>query len=723
MPKINLSANNLASGTLSDARFPATLPAISGVNLTSLNASNISSGTLADARLSSNMMKLDTQQTITGGKTFQNAWMGVVQSTSGTSAGLHLESAFDAGTLLYTIISGNANPKFTLLANGKHIWGPGGAASHDTYLYRQDVGKLRTSGTFIADTAIGIGTNSPSQALEVNGNLKAAIGLFSGYLDVTGTVASKDMLTVSKNGGVGLTIGHVGDTSVRFYITTEGAIGWGTGVGSSFWDQVDVSLQRTGASSLQVTGSLHVDNNLTTGTAIGINTTNLSAGGSNPQLHVKTNRTSGNSTVAILISDGATSNTDGDYKAIRAAANNFNSLSELRFIESDGTNNNTAIGFATAYQAGSLREVARITGGGYLGLGTALPSEKFHQLGGNMLLEGGVGANTYFSVKWDSTGWNGSGFEIKDRTTGNAILSLFALGSGYSGYQNNRVLQVDNNNFYFSFSGNYKFALTPAGRLGINNTSPSEALDVTGNIKASGTITGNGSGLTSLNANNLSSGTVPLAQLLGITTSQLSASANIADGQLATISTAGKVSNSATTATSANTASAIVARDASGNFTAGTITATTFSGSGASLTNVPAGSLTGSGTAPDSVLSSNIPRKNTANQFTGSNVVTTAIVNYAASITWAVDTAQVAKLTLTGNPTVSASGMLDGGFYSILLIQDSTGNRTVSWNSSVFKFAGGVAPTLSTAGGTQDIIVFRSNGTHLLEVGRTLGVA
>jgi hypothetical protein len=47
----------------------------------------------------------------------------------------------------------------------------------------------------------------------------------------------------------------------------------------------------------------------------------------------------------------------------------------------------------------------------------------------------------------------------------------------------------------------------------------------------------------------------------------------IADTYLSTISTSGKVSNSATTATSANTASAIVARDASGNFTAGTITA------------------------------------------------------------------------------------------------------------------------------------------------------
>jgi hypothetical protein len=47
----------------------------------------------------------------------------------------------------------------------------------------------------------------------------------------------------------------------------------------------------------------------------------------------------------------------------------------------------------------------------------------------------------------------------------------------------------------------------------------------------------------------------------------------ITDTYLATISTAGKVLNSATTATDANTASAIVARDASGNFSAGTITA------------------------------------------------------------------------------------------------------------------------------------------------------
>ena len=59
-----------------------------------------------------------------------------------------------------------------------------------------------------------------------------------------------------------------------------------------------------------------------------------------------------------------------------------------------------------------------------------------------------------------------------------------------------------------------------------------------------------------------------------IVNADISASAGIVDTKLATIATASKVSNSATTATNANTASAIVARDASGNFSAGTITAT-----------------------------------------------------------------------------------------------------------------------------------------------------
>ncbi|MFT3941557.1 hypothetical protein [Rhodopseudomonas sp.] len=46
----NLNASNLATGTVPDGRFPATLPAASGVNLTNLNASNLASGIIPDER-------------------------------------------------------------------------------------------------------------------------------------------------------------------------------------------------------------------------------------------------------------------------------------------------------------------------------------------------------------------------------------------------------------------------------------------------------------------------------------------------------------------------------------------------------------------------------------------------------------------------------------------------------------------------------------------------
>lgn len=79
-----------------------------------------------------------------------------------------------------------------------------------------------------------------------------------------------------------------------------------------------------------------------------------------------------------------------------------------------------------------------------------------------------------------------------------------------------------------------------------------------------------------------------------IVDADINASAAIADTKLATISTANKVSNSATTATSANTNSAIVARDATGNFSANTITAN-LTGTASTATNIAGG---GAGTIP-----------------------------------------------------------------------------------------------------------------------------
>ena len=47
----SLDANDLGEGTVPDARFPSTLPALNGSALTDLNGSNIASGTIAAARI------------------------------------------------------------------------------------------------------------------------------------------------------------------------------------------------------------------------------------------------------------------------------------------------------------------------------------------------------------------------------------------------------------------------------------------------------------------------------------------------------------------------------------------------------------------------------------------------------------------------------------------------------------------------------------------------
>ena len=55
----NASASNLNTGTIPNARFPSTLPAISGANLTNLDASDLASGTIPDARFPSVLPAVD----------------------------------------------------------------------------------------------------------------------------------------------------------------------------------------------------------------------------------------------------------------------------------------------------------------------------------------------------------------------------------------------------------------------------------------------------------------------------------------------------------------------------------------------------------------------------------------------------------------------------------------------------------------------------------------
>jgi len=95
-----------------------------------------------------------------------------------------------------------------------------------------------------------------------------------------------------------------------------------------------------------------------------------------------------------------------------------------------------------------------------------------------------------------------------------------------------------------------------------------------------------------------------------------------------------------------------------------------------------------------------------------------------STIAWDVVASPVAKVTLAGNRTLAApsgTSPAAGQFVSLLIIQDGTGSRTITWNA-VYEFASDTAPTLTTTASKGDVFVFRYNGSKWLEVGRNLAL-
>ena len=232
------------------------------------------------------------------------------------------------------------------------------------------------------------------------------------------------------------------------------------------------------------------------------------------------------------------------------------------------------------------------------------------------------------------------------------------------------------------------------------------------------------------------SGNVIVSGNASIVNADINASAGIVDTKLATIATAGKVNNSATTAVSTNTASAIVARDSSNNFSAGTITAAltgtassatalatartiqgvSFDGT-ANITVATAGSgisVTGTAIANTGVLSvngnagaiSNVAVTNAVQSFTVAQRGTVTALTDGATITPDFAAANNFSVTLGGNRTLAnPTNLTAGQSGTIVITQDGTGSRTLAYGS-YFKFAGGTAPTLTTTAAAVDVIAY-----------------
>ncbi len=98
----------------------------------------------------------------------------------------------------------------------------------------------------------------------------------------------------------------------------------------------------------------------------------------------------------------------------------------------------------------------------------------------------------------------------------------------------------------------------------------------------------------------------------------------------------------------------------------------------------------------------------TVNVFSRAQGFGIATLTDSSTITWDLDLAQDAQVTLGGNRTLSNPSNIRNGFsYSLYLVQDGTGNRTITFGTA-FKFPGGIVPTLSTAANAVDLLSCRA---------------
>jgi hypothetical protein len=185
--------------------------------------------------------------------------------------------------------------------------------------------------------------------------------------------------------------------------------------------------------------------------------------------------------------------------------------------------------------------------------------------------------------------------------------------------------------------------------------------------------------------------------------------------KLATISTALKVSNSATTATNANTASAIVSRDASGNFSAGTITAALTGNASTVTTNA---NLTGDVTSVGNATTlTNAPV--IAKVLTGyvSGAGTVAATDSILQAIQKLNGNNATNANLTGAVTSVGNATLLGSFTTAQLLAAVTGETGTG--AVVF----GTSPTLVTPalGTPASGVVTNLTGTASININGTVG--
>jgi hypothetical protein len=221
-----LNATELTSGTIPNARFPATLPAVSGVNLTALNATELTSGTVPVLRLGASGTR-DATTYLRGDNTWATVAGGAASDSFATIAVAGQSSVVaDSATDTLTLVAGS---NITITTNAGTdtitIAAAGGGTASDSFATIAVAGQSNVVAdsatdtlTIAAGTGISITTDAGTDTVTITSTVSAGATTFAALTDNAGLTVDQfylpaiTRLNVTNNGASAYRFDQYGTT-------------------------------------------------------------------------------------------------------------------------------------------------------------------------------------------------------------------------------------------------------------------------------------------------------------------------------------------------------------------------------------------------------------------------------------------------------------------------------------------------------------------------------
>ena len=444
---------NTGTNTLSATNFVGSHSG-SGTGLTSLTATNIT-GNINVAQGGTGLTTLTSGQLLVGNgtgaltQTANLTWSSATNTLSATNfvgSGAGLSSLNATNISSGTLLVSRGGTGATTLTTGQILVGNGTNALTQSANLTWDNTNNR----------LGIGITNPQYILDIQG-VQPTLRLLDTRSDGNAIISLKEF-----SDNYGYDIAYIGDMDNKFYIR---------GYNNSATPRIDMTFDRA-------TGN------------VGIGTTTPNAKlDVNGNISLKSDSASSLFWSGTLTSLGR-ANGPGDYSGSAVSGDLvLRSVGKLILQSGTGigaividTSNNINIDSGILYIDASNNNV---------GIGTTQPNKKLH-VTGDTRIEGSLIVNgTVTQINTNVS--NTEQLLITNDGTGPAVIV------NQTGAQPIIEFQDDSATCFKIFDG---------GNLGIGTATKVVSVDISGNLKLSGSITGSGSGLSALNASNINSGTL-----------------------------------------------------------------------------------------------------------------------------------------------------------------------------------------------------------------------